>query len=390
MYKKLKAIVETFKGEASRLAFLVAKPFLKQERVWLFSESENQAQENGYTLYQWVKKHHPEIKSMYVLGKNSPVRSKFNGDSNLLTYATLRQYFYVFKAERIISTHGLWMIPDGIGLQKKINRKHLKAKKVMLNHGIGFLKNGIDFYHKSRFPLNDFIMSLSTKHQDIFTQVYGYNKSEVPIVGYPRFDNMIDKSKSVGMSEILLMPTFRDKLQKMGGKFSETELFQRIVDLVVDERMKKLLENSNSRLIIYLHQENQDSSFCFDEYVCKHIAICTQKDFSVTELLTRSKLLITDYSSVLFDFVYMKKPFISYQYDRENFLNTRRHKPMINIKNDLPGEVVDTHEELINCIENTVNRHFTLRKEDADAISNFFQYTDRNNCQRVFQFINEI
>jgi hypothetical protein len=41
------------------------------------------------------------------------------------------------------------MVPDELGILKKLTRKALKAKKVMLNHGVIFIKNGIKYYHKS-------------------------------------------------------------------------------------------------------------------------------------------------------------------------------------------------------------------------------------------------
>ncbi len=385
LYKVTK---ETVKCEIARIAYLLSKPFFKQ-KVWLFCETEDQAQENGYTLYRWVKDNKPEIRSYYVLGENSPVYDKLVEDKCILRSSSIAQYFYLFHSSIIASTHGLWCLPDGLGIQKKINRKVLRAQKVMLNHGLCFLKNGKNFYHKDVFALNDHMTALSEKHKAIFTDLYGYDSSEVSITGYPRLDKMLDSSQEHD-NYVLIMPTFRDGEQRLGSKFVQTDLYKNIEAFLLDQSVKKSLIEHDLKILIYLHQDNQDSTDCFRPLENDRVRVVKQGEFSVTELLSMSKLLITDYSSVLFDFIYMEKPFISYQFDRERFLASREHKPIIDIGKDLPGKTVDTHTQLVDTYMQYVCSNFTMEQEYKDKISDYFLYRDTNNCQRVFELLSKL
>jgi hypothetical protein len=385
-----KVIKNTLIAETGRLSYYLTLPFFKRN-IWIISETENQAQENGYQLFCWIKENRQNIEAFYVINKNSPAIGKFKDCNNWLDSGSFKMIFYLYHANRIISTHGLWMIPNELGILKKITRKTLKGKRVMLNHGVGFLKNGKQYYHKSSFPLNDLITALSQKDKNIFLNEYGYQNEDVKITGYARFDSMIDTSKQAKWHNmILLMPTFRDQEKGLQEKFKKTELYDRIQRMVIDKEFQHFLEEKNCHLAIYLHQDIQDYSIYLDKFSTNRIHIIRQGEFTVTELLGMSKLLITDYSSVLFDFVYMNKPFISYQFDYSAFINSRENKPFIDIRTELPGYVVTKHNELINTIQTIAKNNFTILPKHKKCATQYFTYQDKGNCKRIYEEIEKL
>lgn len=378
-----KVIKHTAIAESARLCYFLTIPFFKKD-IWIISETPYQAQENGYELFCWIEKNTTE-NVFYVIDKKSPAISKFKHRNNWLSADSFKLSFYLYHANRIISTHGLWMIADELGILKKLTKKTLKAKRVMINHGIGFLKNGKKYYHKSIFPLNDLITSLSPKHKNIFTSEYGYSDKEVVITGYPRFDSLIDTSlNSKWNNVILFMPTFRDKEQET---FKKSELYKKIKMLVEDKTLIETLKQSDSHIAIYLHQNIQHHSKYLDSLLGKNIHIIKQEEFTVTELLKMSKLLITDYSSVLFDFVYMNKPFISYQFDYNEFIASRKDKAFIDMRSELPGYVVNSHQDLIHRIQSVIQNNFLISEKHAKCAEEYFAYQDKENCQRVYRAI---
>ncbi|MEH6649118.1 MAG: CDP-glycerol glycerophosphotransferase family protein [Motiliproteus sp.] len=387
MSNLVEVISATLVAEITRIAYYLTKPFIKK-RIWLLCETETQAQENGYELYLWLKNHAGAIDAYYVIDKNSPSIGKFDTREEWLALGSFKQLFYMYHAEAIISTHGLWMLPNELGILKKLTLKTLQAKRVMLGHGIGFLKNGKDFYHKSVFSLNDLFVAASPKEKDIFVNEYDYHDDEVAITGYPRFDIMTDLSeKSQWQNLIVYMPTFRDKEQHLGAGFKETDLYKNTQSMLCSESIKNSLEKNNAHIAIYLHQNIQHYSQYFDEYSSDRIHVIRQGEFTVTQLLRMGKLLITDYSSVVFDFVYMKKPFISYQFDYDKFIEARKHKAFIDIKTDLPGYVVNGINELEDTIETVFSNCFSLQPEHQKKMEKYFSFQDQDNCQRVFQAI---
>ncbi|MPW31300.1 hypothetical protein F9L16_20200 [Agarivorans sp. B2Z047] len=389
MANLVKVASATFVAEVTRIAYYLTKPFFKK-RVWLLCETQTQAQENGYELFLWLKQHAKDIDARYVIDRHSPSISQFDNDKEWLALGSFRQLFYMYHAEAIISTHGLWMLPNELGLLKKLTLKTLKAKRVMLNHGIGFFKNGKDFYHKSIFTLNDLFLSASAKEKSIFVEEYGYKDSEVSITGYPRFDSLVDTSNESKWSNLVLyMPTFRDKEQKLGDKFKETDLFKHTRDMLCSLEINKSLQENDAHIAIYLHQNIQHYSKYFDEYTSERVHIIRQGEFSVTQLLKMAKLLVTDYSSVVCDFVYMDKPFISYQFDYDKFVGARKHKAFIDIRTELPGYVVTQLAQLEETIALVFAESFTLPNEHKEKIKDYFTFQDRENCRRVYQAIND-
>ena len=105
-----KIIKSTFIAESARLCYFLTKPFFKKN-IWIISETNHNAQDNGYALFCWIEKNHKEIDVFYVIDKHSPVIDKFKG-RNWLAVDSFKLIYYLYHSNRIISTHGLWMIPD--------------------------------------------------------------------------------------------------------------------------------------------------------------------------------------------------------------------------------------------------------------------------------------
>ena len=262
---------------------------------------------------------------------------------------------------------------------------------MMLNHGIGFLKNGKKFYYKPTFALNDLIIALSEKHKKIFTEVYGYDDEDVVIAGYPRFDDMIDESAQCEFGELItFMPTFRDGEDNIGEEFKKTELYLATKHLMTDSQLIDFLEKHQITLAVYLHQNIQKNTDMLNDFVSDRVKVIKQGEYNVQRLLKESKCLITDYSSVFFDFIYMAKPFISYQFDYEKFIASRKDKAFLDFKKDLPGYVVETHQKLLTTIQEIVQNDYTFSDEHKRKSKEFFQYNDTENCRRVFEAIQKV
>ena len=399
MYKKIKKnrfikiynlIRITLLAESARVSYWLSKAFFKKN-IWLIYETPHQAQENGYYLFKWIRQNHPEIDIYYIISKDAPGINKVNTLGNVIHYDTWLQIFFLYHAKKIISTHGLWIVPNELGFIKKWTKKHLKAKKVMLNHGVEFLKNGKEFYHKNVSELNDLVIALSQEHKNIFTNEYGFNDSEVVIAGFARLDDMIDKSETSSINNLItFMPTFRDAEDNIGENFKNTTLFLSIKKLMLDTELISFMKEKNITLGIYLHQNIQKYSHYLEEFSSSNVLVMKQGIYTVQKLLQESKLLITDYSSVLFDFVYMDKPIISYQFDYEKFISSRKEKAFINLQKDLPGDVVTTHKELIDTIKSRSLNNFTMPPLYSEKSKHFFQYNDRNNAKRIFREIEKL
>ena len=170
--------------------------------------------------------------------------------------------------------------------------------------------------------------------------------------GYPRNDALFtfDQAKvnSVlreldvprGKKIILYAPTFRD------NKHSEVSGYENASGLDFD----KLKEQIGDEYIIlfrahYFVAKNMD----FEKYKDFVIDVSDYED--VNDLYIVSDMLITDYSSVFFDYANLKRPIIFYMYDYEDYKKNARDFYLD--QNELPGPITKTQEELAKAIEET-------------------------------------
>lgn len=169
--------------------------------------------------------------------------------------------------------------------------------------------------------------------------------------GYPRNDFLInytekdiqkikDKLKINNTSKkiILYAPTWRDNQHQSGvGYTYKTE-----VDF--DMLQKELGQNY---IILFRAHYLVASEFNFDKY--KGFVYDVSKVDDINELYVISDMLITDYSSVFFDYANLKRPIIYYMYDLDKYKDNMRGF-YIDL-NELPGNIVRTEKDLIKEIE---------------------------------------
>src|SRR6185437_10026836 len=82
------------------------------------------------------------------------------------------------------------------------------------------------------------------------------------------------------------------------------------------------------------------------------VRVISQGEVDVQQLMKESAVLVTDYSSVGFDFSFLHRPVLYYQFDQERFLG--RWGSHLDLDVELPGPIIFTVDDLIGRIEQTV------------------------------------
>ena len=96
--------------------------------------------------------------------------------------------------------------------------------------------------------------------------------------------------------------------------------------------------------------------------------------------------MITDYSSVAFDFAYNKKPIIYFQYaDDYHF-----HESFFDYDTMGFGEVVSNENDLVDIIEEYLLNNCIMKEEYIKRVDKFYKFKDKNNCKRVYDSIKNL
>ena len=111
-----------------------------------------------------------------------------------------------------------------------------------------------------------------------------------------------------------------------------------------------------------------------------------------TDIFAEGNLMITDYSSSVMDFAYLRKPVIYCHFDKEEFFSgdTMYEQGYFEYERDGFGEVVYDIDSLINTVVEYIENDCAIKDKYKERINNFFAYNDKNNCQRVYEKIIEL
>lgn len=391
--KTIYQLLHLVKLLAALLHANIVKSSHEKQRIWLIAERSGEARDNGYHLFKYIRSHYPDLPVYYVIEDTAPDRIKIQDMGNLISFGSYQHYLYYVLALRLISTHRDGAMPDEIicRLVQRWIPASKYQKSIFLQHGIikdylpqlSFNEMGADLFVCGALPEYEFV-----------NERFGYSNHEVRYLGLARFDQLHTKNVK---RQILLMPTFRmwlyqDPLAVASDaeqRFLESEYYRTYQSLLQNRELIKLLEDSGYELIFYPHYELQRYLHLFS-VSSEWIHLASKDDYDVQELLMESALLITDYSSVFFDFAYMRKPVIYYQFDYERFKEEHYAQGYFDYERDGFGPIAATEAALLEQWSDIAKRDYLLDpifKQKADA---FFPLHDRENCKRNFEAIRSL
>ena len=230
-----------------------------------------------------------------------------------------------------------------------------------------------------------FITSGKPEYENVLAN-YGYSPEQVAYTGFPRLDEWHQINTNPKL--IALMPTWRIYLaQDPNVQFERTNYYKAYNYLISNEGLSDFLISNGLKLVFYLHHEMRKYVDLFQTR-CPNIDIVYKdEDYDIQELLKESALLITDYSSVHFDFAYMGKPVLYYQFDREEFWEKQYKQSDFDAAKDGFGPVALDKEELIANLKEAYDDGFKLQGDYKRRMEQFYVLRDENNCERVYQEI---
>lgn len=229
------------------------------------------------------------------------------------------------------------------------------------------------------FNIADYLLYQNEFSRDIFLKDYMIDKiyeGQVLLSGYPRNSSFFrtdrrDKiRKECGIDDmqvIVYMPTWRGLLHKKESKAQVEKIFGYLAHL--DHKLKE-----NQVFYVKLHPFVKKS---IDYSLLLHVREFPA-EYETYDFLNASDMLVTDYSSIMFDYAVSKKKIILFTYDREEYLDGRGIYIGLD-EMDLPK--ADTVKELIEEIN---NEEFSYPKFYRQFCSLDSADTAKNVCDTVF------
>lgn len=361
---------------------LVALGYAREfKKSWLVCERGDDARDNGYFFFRYLRTQHNEILCHYIISPGSADFQKITQLGETLIYGSFRHYAAILQSKCLISSHIMGFSPDPevfMFLQSKYFFK-LPGKQIFLQHGI--IKANIEGLKHPHIQVDLFVCGAKAEYQYIL-QNYRHPKGVVQFTGLARYDTLCNQELK---NQILLMPTWRKWLNALTDEqFMASDYYKAYHEILSDTELLRWLDAGGFKILFYPHYEMQKFIQLFQPLECDCIQICNHENADIQTLLRQSKLLITDYSSVYFDFAYLKKPIIYYQFDQTRFFHDHYKKGYFN-ENEF-GIVVynfcELEAKLMSLFDgiNFMNPYINTQKE-------FFGGLNGGCCDRIFSKI---
>lgn len=359
------------------LLFRILKP-----NIWIISERYDQARDNGFIFYKYLKEQQKDQVIYYIIDRNSADARKIEHYGTLIQYNSWKHYFFYFISKVHISAHVGGCSPKDNPFAGYI-RKYFGIKNVFLPHGVSY---GISDFCLAKYGNIDLFITSGKPEYDNILKYYGYSNNQVAYTGFPRLDEW--HHIQVKPYQIVLMPTWRLYLaQNSETVFEDTAYYKAYQNLINNSILCDYLLENNLHLVFYLHHNMRKYVNSFHTE-CSNIYIAYRdEDYDIQELLKESALLITDYSSVHFDFAYMGKPVLYYQFDREEFWEKQYKQSDFDAVENGFGPVAYDQTELINNLKQAYKDGFRLKDSYLHNMEKFYVLHDTDNCKRVYDAI---
>ena len=319
------------------------------------------------------------------------------GIKNVHTRHSLKGIYYIIRAK-------YWMCDITANQITRFNSSRTNSIVINFWHGIPLKKIGYDAAEQLyKFKQNgiqekiyrllkkddDFLVVNGNYEQLCYTTAFQKDKEYIKILGSPRLDvllndipnadlfmekdfEIIKAFKQNGKKLFIYMPTWRDT----GANVS---------CWLKSEKLREFLKQNNIIFICKLHPYDKNSNnIKSDETI-----YIMDNESDVYPILKYTDSLITDYSSVYFDYLLIDKPILYFVPDLEEYQEKCRgfYRPFEELT---AGIKVYNEEELMNAMQDIVNGIDNYKEKRKILRDEMFKYQDGKNCERAMEFIRSL
>ena len=265
---------------------------------------------------------------------------------------------------------------------------------ICLGHGISYIKDflykdyyGIKRYNKIILPPSDKIILNAKK--------YGWNDDNIIKIGLPRWDILVEYEKKIKYKHsklkhsIFIMFTWRKiNIDQHISKY----YFKNIFKFINNYKLNIALKKNGIILFFSLHH----NLIKYKKKFIKNKIIKYIEQKNIINCLKKSSLVITDFSSIIFDFFVRKRPYIIYIPDsKDSNLKKIYSKDYYNIINGfINGNIVFENiycdiKKAVNKVIFYIKNNFILDKK-LEKFYDKFKLKGGNNIQKIIDYLESL
>lgn len=333
---------------------------------------------NPRYLYEYIDEKHPDYECVWIL-KDECIPIVGNGKR--VRRFSLKYLYYMATAKYFVNNvnfHDDYVKREG---QIEVQTMHgTPLKTIGLDVPGDFPTKKKENNYIRKCKRWDYLIVQSKFVADLSRTAFRFDK-KIMDTGYPRTDVLYEFNNVKKMSEIkakLGLPENKKIIM-----YAPTWRVRNKFDLMLDLDKMKQKFSDEYICILRLHHFSApgwdgipDNEFVFD-----------LTDYqSIEDLYVVTDILITDYSSVMFDYAVLKRPMLFFTYDLDEYRNKLRGFN-IDIETEAPGPLLFTSDEVIDAIEH-IDDTVEQSKERVDAFEKkYIPYECAHSSKKVFEIM---
>lgn len=309
---------------------------------------------------------------------------------NVIFIDVYKRYNIIKRIKKAYYTYTARIIIDSNKYVPKVRKEQFRLH---LCHGTP-LKNAGD-YCKEIGDV-DYILELGKFFRDKDVELFNKSENCFLDIGFPRNDQLFGKYKIeeifpnyVGKKIIVWLPTYRK--HKGHSTFEDSSLKYGLPGISSKEdfvKINDILKENNTVILIKLHPVQDKKAI--EDFECSNIKIITdeeliKKNFNLYKLLAISDALITDYSSVYYDYLLTQNPIGLSISDFDEY--EKNVGFVYDYYSIVKGEYIYNTDGLCNFIQKLAKNKDDKRQERLNCLKTYHTYCDGKSSERVYEFI---
>ncbi len=374
-----------------KIMWMICRIMPKRKNLWVFGAWNGKLYaDNSKSMFEYVNREHPEIKAVW-LTKDKSVETQVRALGYRCYHCfSLKGIWATLRAGVAFETEGeldlsRFLPYNGTRIIQLWHGMGSKAMKWKSTDGVVAIE---EQKVRERYSAYHWV-STSELYTNTISSLLGVPKERFVITGYPRNDALLEaphhphmdalREKYEGCRFLIYMPTHRN-FGAQGNQIINPEAFARLDAML---REKKLV------LVFKPHIHELKNLLSYESNFTNIILAKEQELWAdVYSYLHCFDLLISDYSSVLTDFMCTGKPVVLFPYDIDDYING--DAGLNDYFWEIPGgpmcytwdEVIETSEALL--------REDSWKQERERCRVCYHLHNDGKNCERVYDMAMDI
>lgn len=359
------------------------------EPIWVLMDRDDKAGDNAEFLYEFIQKNYINQEIYFVINKDSSDWERLNSKGfKLIDHGTQRHKDILELCSLLISSQCGYIVEPFENLDSNF-------KRIFLQHGVT-KDNVSNWLNNVKIDLiitatPDEYHSMVDNHNQ-----YVLGKNEVKLTGFPRFDSLY-LNKEHHNNNILIMFTWRKEvtgnfsskeksIREYNYEFKDTGYYKAIDSLLNNSYLKDLSEKYKLNFVFCPHPNMEPYLNCFN--IPDYVSVANNNQ-SIHDLINNSAMVITDYSSIAFDFAYQNKAVAYYQFDKESFFKGEHTYTIgyFDYITDGFGPVESVEKYFIAQLEGILANDCKPIELYMERINRTFPNRDEKNCERVYEAV---